>query len=433
MIKIHETLIESLSHDGRGVARVNGKTLFVTGALPGETVTYQITHQHRQYDEAVVESIIKSSPQRVSPTCQHYETCGGCVLQHLDGKAQLSNKEIAFWQTLKKIGQVEPNIRLPAIESASWQYRHRARLHVQVKNKTVAVGFKSKLDPQAVIKITSCPILMPALEKLLPGLNRLLETISKPNAIKHIRVAQGVDGVGLLFHCAHTLDATSLSLFKTFGKDHHCRVFLQINTEKVQAIFPEHTLDQFTYPFQQHNHTLNFSLNDFTQVNAIVNERMLIAAKEMMHLEAQDRVGDLFSGLGNFSLFIASQVKQVVGAEYVKEMVNAAKQQAMVNALKNLQFETLNLEDPKAVQSFLKRHEINKLILDPPRAGARAVVESLSNKQVKGILYVSCHPGTLARDAKILVHEKKYTLKSARVIDMFPHTGHIEAMAWFER
>ncbi len=446
-MKINEILIENLSHDGRGVARLNGKTLFVTGALPGEKVTCQITYHHRQYDEGSVLKIIEPSPQRVSPLCVHYETCGGCVLQHLNENAQLENKENAFWQTLKKIGQVEPHIRLPAIKSPSWQYRHRARLHVQVKNKTVAVGFKSKLDPHAVTKITSCPILMPALEKLLPGLNQLLETISKPNLIKDIRIAQGQtedkprdvgvrdekERVGLLFHCSNMLDAPTLAILETFGKKNHCRVFLQVNSEKVQAIFPKHSVDQCIYPFQHLSLTLCFSLNDFTQVNVSVNESMLIAAKKMMHLETDDRVGDLFSGLGNFSLFLAPHVKQIFGAEYAREMVNEAKQNAIANQLTNLKFEMLNLEDLKAVQSFLKRHEINKLIIDPPRSGARTVVESLNNKQVNGILYISCHPGTLARDAKILVHEKKYTLKSARVVNMFPHTGHIEAMAWFER
>lgn len=433
MSKIHEAKIDNLSLDGRGVARIQGKTTFIAGALPGERVTCQLTHQHRHHDEGGVETILSSSESRVSPRCPHYETCGGCVLQHLDPTAQLQFKEASFWETLKKIGRVEPEIKLPAIESQSWHYRHRAKLHVQVKNKAVSVGFKSKTDPNVVVSIHTCPILMRSLSILLLDLHRLLQQFVMPKSVKHILMAEGNEGVGLLFCARGLLHTDDVGRLQQFASQHQCAVFIQTDlSQQPNAIFPESSTALFTYPFHHETHRLQFSLTDFTQVNVQVNESMLDAAKTMMKLGAEDMLGDLYCGLGNFSLSMAPHVRQVIGAEYEAAMVREARQNAALNQLDNIHYETLDLENPMEINRFLKRHEFNKLLLDPPRSGARQVVEALAGKKIKGLLYVSCHPGTLARDAHILVHEKKYKLKSARVLDMFPHTGHIEAMAWFE-
>jgi 23S rRNA (uracil1939-C5)-methyltransferase len=428
----HETFIDDLSHDGRGVAHIQGKAVFISGALPEETVQYRVTRSHKHYDEACVENILQPSLHRTTPACPHYEHCGGCVLQHLDPHQQLKVKELAFWKTLKKIGQVEPQIQLPAIESNPWHYRHRAKLHVQTQHQEIKIGFKSKLNARKVIGIHHCPILMESLEKLLPYLNQLLHAFEQAESVETILIAKGKEAVSLLFCCKRPLQFSDLALLQQFGEMHECHIFIQLQPNQIQSVFPKQTLDQMTYPFPHLDLTLKFSANDFTQVNVSANELMLKAAKDMMSLDEHDVVGDLFCGLGNFSLYLAPWVKQVIGAEMSEQMIHAASQNANLNALTNLKFECLDLNDAVAVRSFFKLHQMNKLILDPPRAGALTVAESISKSKINGLLYVSCHPATLARDAKILV-QKGFVLKAARVIDMFPQTGHIEGMAWFER
>jgi 23S rRNA (uracil1939-C5)-methyltransferase len=415
-----EFVIETLSHDGRGIARLNGKTIFIEGALPGETVTVRVTRQHRHYDEGCIETILTPSPQRVTPLCPHFSACGGCVLQHLEEGAQVSYKEQAFLQTLKRIGKIEPKTILPAITGNSWHYRHRARLHVQTLSSGISVGFKSKLDPKKVVNIHECPILLPDLEALLPKINAFIQTLSKPSRIQQILIAQGKEGIQILLDCHTSLPAADLALIQPFEALTQCSVFV------------ERAAKTLSYPFPHLKHTLQFALTDFTQVNPLANEQMLAAVKEMMQLQADDRLADLYGGLGNFSVFIAPHVKQIIGAEFSQDMVHRAQLNAQQNHLTNCLYEQVDLEKPSQIQSFLKRYQINKVMMDPPRSGAKNLVEAIERRTVKGILYVSCHPGTLARDAAILVQQKKYRLMSVRVVDMFPQTGHIEAMAWFE-
>lgn len=427
-----EAFIQSLSHDGRGVTHIDGKTIFISGALPEERVQYHVTRAHKRYDEAYAEVILVPSPHRVIPTCPHFSACGGCVLQHLEPQSQLKMKELAFWTTLKKIGQVEPLLKLPPIESPPWHYRHRAKLHVQVEQDTVRIGFKDKHNARKVTDITRCPVLMDSLENLLLPLRQLTHRLEQPRHVEKVLISQGKEAISVLFCYKQPMGNSDIILLEAFGKTHACRIFIQDQAQKIHGIFPKYGLDQMTYPFTQLEMSLQFSSTDFTQVNVSTNELMLQAAQEMMKLDENDVVGDLFCGLGNFSLYLAPWVKRVIGTEMSESMILAARQNAQINHLTNLEFECFNLNEALEIGSFLKRHKPNKLLLDPPRAGALTVVETIP-KSVKGLLYVSCHPATLARDAQVLVQTKGFTLKTARVIDMFPQTGHIEAMAWFER
>ncbi|MDP3560512.1 MAG: methyltransferase domain-containing protein [Legionellaceae bacterium] len=423
--------ILNLSHDGRGVARENGKAVFIEGALPGEEVSYRLLKSHKRYDEGEMVSLLQPSHVRVSPPCPYVESCGGCTLQHVTHSAQIEYKEALFWETLKRIGGVEPRVRLPALIGPAYGYRHRARLHVRVIKNKVLLGFKAK-GTEAVVAIGQCLVLEPALSSYIAPLQQLLQTFSKPAVVHEISIAIGQGGfIGVLFHLKEPLMAKDSVLLVEFSEAHALNMYVEYHSKRrpLSEIHP----GPLYYPFKTQNPKLMFSLGDFTQINPRQNEAMLAASVEMMNLSSQDVVGDLFCGLGNFALWMAPYVQQVVGAEVSSDMVRAARDNALENNRSNVTFEKIDFDAPEAIQHFLRQYSCNKLVIDPPRKGAQALVDALSSADLDGVLYISCHPGTLARDAKVLTQEHGFTLQSSRVIDMFPQTAHIEAMAWFTR
>lgn len=426
--------IEKLSHDGRGIARIDGKTTFIDGALSGETVTFEYTRKKRDFDEARVVSVEKSSPHRVEARCPHHGICGGCSLQHLSETAQIHEKEALVLDVLMRIGHLEPNAILPALSDENhWNYRNRARLSVNVvpKKNRVLVGFREKRNPRYVADITQCSILHKAVGEALLDLGALISEMNNPRAFPQIEVAAGENAVALVFRHMEDLTNEDKARFKKFSDDFGFRIFLQpAGTDSIHLFYPEgEAALKYTLPEQQI--TYDFYPSDFTQVNARLNRKMITQALSLLELTSDDVVLDLFCGLGNFSLPLAKHCKQLIGVEGSEEMVLRASRNAAQNDIHNTLFTAANLDDEAALAP-LAAYGCNKLLLDPPRTGALEVVKHIEQINPKLILYVSCNPATFARDAAVLVKDKGYELVTMGVMDMFPHTTHVEVMGLFK-
>lgn len=420
---LSKTFIEALSDDGRGIARVQGKIIFVEGALPGEQVSFRIIKRKKSFDEAVVESIDTPSPLRVSPPCIYFEKCGGCALQHLDAKHQLKIKEENVWQLLKRLGKVEPKIRLPSIQGSVWHYRHRARLHIEVNQHHVYLGFKAKQQDK-VVDIVQCLILNPSLDAVLLPLNHLVKTLTSPERITEILMAEGKEGIALVLRCKQALSPQDKLKIQAFEKERIISVVCEDETEKQIDL---------TYPFQWQDFQMQFYPTDFTQVNVSAAENMLDAIIKHSNFTPQDRILDLFCGLGFFSLALSKYVSSILGVEGERKMVQRATLNAEQNDLSNVQFVYADLNEESQLKALAKRGSFTKVILDPPRAGAIKVISCMPMFQPEMIIYISCHPATFARDAHVLVYEQGYVLNQACVVDLFPQTAHVEIMAWFEK
>lgn len=410
--------IESLSDDGRGIARVNGKITFIEGALPQEDVCFQTLRQKRAFDEARVVSVEHPSVYRVQPRCEYFGTCGGCALQHLDSTAQLQMKAENVWRVLKHIGKVEPAIKHPALQAEVWHYRHRARLHVQAERGKVRVGFKARREKQ-VVEVLSCAILSPDLAVLLKPLHHLIKQLQSPFSIQEILMVSGQEGVGLFFRTKKALSIADKTCLEVFAQEMGC----EIAYEKPFTL---------TYPLTHHAFQMSFAPTDFTQVNVSADALMLQAIHQYWQLKPTDHVLDLFCGLGHFALFLAPFIGSVLGIEGEQSMVDKAKENARRNQHAHLAFMCANLEHPNTLNG-INLSSFTKVILDPPRAGAAALMQWIGAFRPQSILYISCHPATLARDAQMLVYNYQYKLTQATVVDMFPQTAHIEVMAWFEK
>jgi len=432
---IMTTFVEKFSHDGRGIARIDGKTTFIDGALPNEDVTFKYLQQKSDYDEGQLLSVINPSVHRVIPKCPHYALCGGCSLQHLDGPSQIHEKQIQLLDLLARIGHVKPSQVLEPLTSHLWHYRNKARLsvrYVEKKNATL-VGFREKNNSRYITEINQCPVLNERVDKEVAGLRQLIDTFDDPRSIAQVEVAASDDEVALIFRNLKTLSADDEQKLRAFAERTQFRLFLQPGgIDSVFLFYPEDGRDLLSYTLPQQNIRFQFHPTDFTQVNSGLNRLMVELALSLLALKPSDVVLDLFCGLGNFSLPIATYCAQVIGVEGSERMVQRAGLNASNNGLANLTFVAKNLEDETALNEFSDRG-INKLLLDPPRAGALEVVKNIDKINPKRIVYISCNPATLARDADILVNQKQYTLVSAGVMDMFPHTAHVESIALFEK
>lgn len=423
--------IENLSHDGRGVGRSQGKAVFVEGALPQERVHIQLLHQHRHYDEAQVLSYETQSPFRIEPECAHFSSCGGCVLQHLEPTQQLKIKEQNFWHNLKKLSNLEPRKKLEAIRGPVTGYRHRVKFHLQTLLGAVGLGFQPKDHGPSLVLIKDCCVLVRELRPFIPLLQAFLTQCHDVSSIEFIELIQAKEGCVLLFKLRQNLSAYDKAQWINFAAQHSLIFMTKLPDQSLQCHTHELSTLQLTYPFPTRTERMQFLPGDFTQINPWMNEAMLTSAVSMMNLQKTDRIGDWCGGIGNFALACAPHVEAVFGAELSSSMVLRANQNAALNDNTHVQFELVDMEKTWAIDRFFRQHRMNRLIIDPPRQGAQALVEQLSPKKIQGILYVSCHPATFARDAKILT-QKKFKFKSARVLDMFPHTAHLEVMAWFE-
>lgn len=432
-----EASITDLTHDGRGVARRDGKAVFVSGALPGERVMAEQTAKNRHFDEARTLDVLEASPDRVTPRCPHFGTCGGCVLQHLDERRQIEAKQRVLLENLERIGHVTPGTVLPSLTGANWGYRRKGRFSVRRVNKKdkTLVGFREQ-DPRFVADLSECHTVIPEIGGKVADLAALVESLDAREHIPQIEFIVGDEGadfsgIALVFRHLQPLSEGDRAKLVAFGEASRFAIFLQPGgVESVHPLWPD--APQLAFALAPWNVSLAFRPLDFIQVNAALNEKMIAHTFGLLDLQAQDRVLDLFCGLGNFTLPMARLVGEVVGVEGDAGLVARARENAARNALVNAQFHAADLTQDQRNAPWM-RQGFDKLLLDPPRSGAIEVLQQLPLKQFDRIVYVSCHPGSLARDAGYLVNEQGYTLVSAGAMDMFPHTAHVESIALFEK
>ena len=437
-MKEFEATITDLSHDGKGVTRIDGKAVFVSGALLGENVKLRIRKRHRHYDEAEIVELVTRSPHRAEPLCRHFGQCGGCSLQHLDAESQIEVKQRVLKDNFERIGKVEPELWLPPLTDVPWGYRRKGRLSVRqvAKKGRVLVGFREESNPRFVADITQCEVVHPALGPKIGLLAELVGGMDAATEIPQIEFAAGDDTVALVFRHMSPLSERDLAALTAFGQQHGFAIYLQPGgVTSVHPLWPEHPRLAFRIPSDNaafEDVELEFRPLDFVQVNAGMNRLMMARAMELLDPQPNDRVLDLFCGLGNFTLPIARRVGEVVGVEGEHGLVERAAQNAARNGIANAHFHVANLFEDQRDADWA-RQPWDKVLLDPPRAGADKVLEYLPHKQTRRIVYVSCHPASLARDAGILVNQHGFKLISAGVMDMFPHTAHVESIALFER
>jgi 23S rRNA (uracil1939-C5)-methyltransferase len=426
-------IIESLDQEGRGVAHVNGKTIFIDGALPTEKVTYQISRNKNTYAFANVITILKQSNLRVTPKCQHYGVCGGCKLQHLDFSGQVASKQRLLENDLKHIGKVMPENMLPPLFGPVWGYRHKARLSVKyvTKKERVLVGFNEK-GTRYVADMNSCEVLTPAVSALIAPLQQMIVKLSIRDKIPQLELAVGEhETIVLIFRIMDVMQANDEALIRAFADAHNVHIWTQSKgPETVKPFYPDHADLQYTLP--EYSLTYPFKPNEFTQVNPQINQVMVRRAMQLLNPNASDRIADFFCGIGNFTLPIARSGASVLGLEGLQNLVERAKESATLNDLScNTNFEVADLFK-MTQESLTHLGRFDKWLIDPPRDGAFELIKAISEENApQKIVYVSCNPATLARDADILVNEKGYQLSMAGVINMFPHTTHIESIACF--
>ena len=433
-IHANSVVVESLDYEGRGIAHADGKVIFIEGALTGERVTYSSYRKKPSFEIAQLGKIIKPTFMRVQPKCKHFGVCGGCSMQHMDARAQVAAKQRILEDNLWHIGKVKAQTILPPIYGQSWGYRQRARLsvrHVLKKGKTL-VGFREKRGGY-VADMQHCEILTPKIAKLLPLLGQLNESFTTRDALPQIEVAVGEHVDVLVLRILQALSPTDEEAIKQFADTHAVQFWLQ--TKGPETVVPFYPLDAppLTYSLPEFGITMPFAPTEFTQVNADMNRVMVSRAMRLLNPQPNERIADLFCGLGNFTLPIARSGAQAVGIEGSAALVQRAKQNAAFNDLAgNTQFSVMNLFEIDEA-ALVQLGHFDKMLIDPPRDGAFELVKALGTDTPGRIVYVSCNPATLARDAEILVHQKGYVLKAAGVMNMFPHTSHVESIALFEK
>ncbi|MGA9025626.1 MAG: 23S rRNA (uracil(1939)-C(5))-methyltransferase RlmD [Steroidobacteraceae bacterium] len=428
---LQEADVVGLTTDGRGVARIDGKTVFIAGALPGETVRIRLLKRRRHLDEAELAGITLRSAERVEPRCAHFGTCGGCSLQHLSPAAQLAIKQAQLLDNLERIGRVTPARILEPLAGPPWAYRRRARLGVRFVRKKgrVLAGFREREKPY-IADIHRCEVLIEPLASLPEELAALVETLSLREQIPQVEVAAGDDAVALTIRVLAEPTADDLDRLEAFAIRRKVQVHLQsggIDTIRpLRADYPP-----LRYELGFADVAIEFGPADFIQINAGINAATVQAAAEQLQAGAGDTVLDLFCGVGNFTLPLARCARYVVGIEGDAALTLAARANALRNHIENLEFHAENLFEPGRLGPW-SQDRYDRLLLDPPRAGAREVMALIPQWRPRRVVYISCHPGTLARDAAILVEQHRFRLIAAGVMDMFPHTTHVESMAVFE-
>jgi len=432
-----QATIESLTHEGKGVVHIDGKTVFVDDALAGETVEFIYTRKKRDFDEARLHKIITPSAHRVEPACQHFGVCGGCRLQHLDAAEQLRVKENVLLDNLKRVGKVEAENVLPPLSGSNWGYRRKARLGVRYvhKKERVLVGFRER-GSSYLAELDSCKVMHPAVGEKLVELGEVIRQLSVYKQIPQIEVAIADNSTALIFRNLEPLSDEDKIILSEFGQLNNFQIYLQPKGPNTVALLsPESEQNQtgLYYELSDYDLKVQFEPADFTQVNHDINPKMVGRALELLQLDKDDTVLELFCGLGNFTLPMARQAKKIVGVEGDAGLIERAHDNAKANGIGNVEYHVANLMDNLDGMPWLKKDTYNKILLDPPRSGAKEVLPYIAAMGAKRIVYVSCHPGTLARDAGELVNEYGYHLRAAGVMDMFPHTAHVESIALFEK
>jgi len=424
--------IESLTPEGRGLAQVDGKSLFLHGALPGERVRFRYSRLRKSYAEGTVVEVLRAAPERVQPRCPHADICGGCSLQHMDPTAQIRWKQEILAQTLATSGQVRPEHWLPPLVAAPWGYRRKARLGVRyvAKKGRTLVGFREH-GTSYVAELRRCDVLHPAVGEGLAAIAEVLDGLSIRERIPQLELALGEGSWVLVLRVLAPPSAEDVARLTAFGAVHGLHFYVQEGGADTIRPLPCQGVDLY-YDLPGTDVRLYFQPTDFTQINLALNGLMVEQALELLDPQPGERVLDLFCGLGNFTLPIARRAAEVLGVEGDAGLVERARTNARYNDITNARFVSADLygtpdHQPWAAQGF------HKALLDPPRSGALQVLELLPALEIEHILYVSCYPATLARDADRLVNGLGYRLAAAGVLDMFPHTAHLESMAVFER
>lgn len=428
--------IDAVAHDGRGIAAVSGKKVFVAGALEGEEVRFMRRKRRRNFDEAELLEVLQPSADRITPRCDAYGVCGGCSLQHVSDAWQRDIKTRALKDSLSRIGQVEPEQWLEPVFNdggdGSWNYRRRARLavkDVQAKGR-VLVGFRERHAP-FVTNMHRCEVLCPPVDGLLDPLSELIGRLSIRRRIPQIEVAVADNGTELIFRVLDPPTEQDKLHLLDFAHDFDLRISLQPGgLHSVEALTD--AKEALYYRLPEFDLELEFDASDFVQINQSVNERMVSKAIEFLELDNNHRVLDLYCGIGNFSLPIARRAGSVLGIEFESRQIARAHANAAKNRLENCDFICSDLSEVSGSESWLDAGW-DSVLLDPARSGADGVVQHMQRIGAQRLVYVSCHPGTLARDAAVLTGSQNYRLAAAGIIDMFPHTAHVESIAVFNK
>jgi 23S rRNA (uracil1939-C5)-methyltransferase len=432
--------ILSLDHEGHGVARIDGKVTFVDGALAGERAEVAIFRKHAKYNSANAVAILKASAQRTEPRCKYFGRCGGCSLQHLEASAQVAAKQRVLEDNLARIGKVRPDVMLAALHGPSWRYRTRARLSARWVDKKGGglVGFREKRS-SFIADMTSCEVLTADVSNLIQPLRELINELSNADRIPQIEIAVGEHITVLVFRLLEPWSEDDAARVRAFAETHRVQIWEQKKGPETARPFWPDIAPELSYSLPEFGLVMPFRPTEFTQVNTAINRALVSRALRLLQPQPGERIADLFCGLGNFTLPIAKSGADVIGIEGSPELVARARENALRNDLPNASFAVDNLFE-MTPEKFASLGHFDKLLIDPPRSGAIEVVKSLPGCSESGnggaprrIVYVSCDPATLARDAEVLVHVKGYRLKAAGVANMFPHTAHVESIALFER
>jgi len=428
--------IVSTTHDGRGIADVSGKKVFVAGALEGEEVRFLRRKIRRKFDEAELLEVLHPSASRIEPRCAAFGRCGGCSLQHVSDDEQRELKQRSLRDSLERIGGVVPDEWLAPLyapgDEGSWNYRRRARLAVKdvhAKGR-VLVGFRERHAP-FVTDMHRCEVLAHPVDDLLDPLSKLIESLSIRSRLPQIEVGIGDNAVELIFRVLDPPNEADLASFGEFAQQHDVRVSLQPGgLDTVAALDPDSAQEPLFYELPDFDVRIEFESTDFLQVNGMVNRLMVSAAIDLLEVETHHRVLDLFCGIGNFTLPLARRAEKVLGIEGEQRQVERARSNAAINKIDNAEFLKADLFEIEGNESWL-RSGCDRLLLDPARSGSLELINHIDVLSPERIVYVSCHPGTLARDAAALTAAGNYRLKAAGIIDMFPHTAHVESIALF--
>lgn len=427
-----EVDIHDLAHDGRGVGRIEDKVVFVHGALPGERVLARLVGRNRKFDEAVTLAVQTASEERVDPRCPWFGNCGGCALQHLEPAAQVRWKQGRLAENLKRIGTVEPEHWLDPVTAEPWNYRRRARLSARLVHGKgrVLVGFR-EVGGRYVADIEGCDVLHPAFADRLMSLSDLIGGMSTPDRIAQVECAAGDDASAIVLRHLEPLTDEDHARLTEWSEATGIAVYLQPKgPDTVHRLHPaEHRLQ---YRLDAFDLVMDFHPQHFVQVNAAINRQLTERAVDLMVAGPDDRILDLFCGLGNFSLPLARSAGSVLGVELEPALIEAAERNAENNGIGNARFRAADLQQPPEQLDWL-REPFDGVLIDPPRSGALDVLPVVAASGARRVVYVSCDPATLARDAGELVNVHGFRLRSAGVADMFPHTAHVESLAVFER
>lgn len=424
--------IDSLSHEGRGVAAINGKTTFIHGALPGEEVMFRYSNRHSRFDEGYTVEVLRPASERQDPECPHFGVCGGCTLQHLDNAGQIQHKQQVLQDQFEHIGGVQPEQWFAPLTGPTRGYRRKARLGVKyvAKKEKVLVGFR-EIYSRFVADLDNCMVLHPSVGEKLTALQALVGSLSIYQRLPQIEVAVSDDVTVLVVRHLEPLTDADRERLSMFEQEHDVIFFLQPKGPDSIVKLTDTSFPGLKYRLPDHDIEIAYQATDFTQVNTDINRLMVNRVIELLELNDEDVVLDLFCGLGNFTLPISRYCKRITGIEGEAGLVERARFNAMHNDIDNADFVVANLMDESLQAAFLQR-EYTKVLLDPPRSGAREVIGKLDLSKTQTLVYVSCNPATLARDAGILVEHKQMRLVAAGVMDMFPHTSHVESIALFQ-